>query len=960
MFQRRFASVLSVLALLALIFAPLTALAQDEQPSSAPKQFSTFHDPGAQRLPNGATQGTDGRWFMPAENDRTQQPAPAISPQATGGPDEYGYTWNSSLPWGWADLSGGVNAGISTSNPHSGAVDIGFPFKFYENTYSTLYISLHGYLTFNAYNYYFYDRQSEIPDPSDPSNVIAPHWVPVDRLNGYVRYMTGGQAPNRWFAVEWNRVESDCCGDAPEEYTFEVFLYETTNEILFQYAAMTMNGGYYCQSSGIENTTGLDGLAITNFCSPVSSNHGVHIFRPAPTARAGLNPVDQGGFTSPGDPASFRIEVKNLGELGTDTFDVLQTSGVWSLSLFAADGSTPLGDSNGNATPDTGPVAQGSSVTVVAKVQAPPAATTGNADTTSLTFRSALDPARSKTTHLQAAIPAAFAQIFEDENDGAMSLSLVQPGGQKTLKMSANYWFGSYPAVAEGPNSKFIYAWNKGRCLDGSCNHYTQEIEYTIVNAYGQTVRPVTRLIDNSGAAYDTYDASPAVAIAPDGRIGIAWYHVIEQYTTTYLSNYNLYFAILDPGGNLIYGPANLTNNTAWINWSSMGLNEPEFYDARLTTTGDSRFVMAWQKWYYGTPTGGCTSYCSVYDIYYAIQDTSGGLVKGMTQFTNDAPGGSDGYGYRSPNITTLAGNKVMLAWERDIDDDIYFAVLDSAGNVVKDKTNLSVGGSYEYNYDPDPVQLSNGNILVAWQHYDDYNQDGVIQFAIMDPAYNQVAAPAILSNPAAVTGDFAVSAAADNDGHAILTWTDGNSNYRRNLYYALVNSNGSVLTQPMIFYTAQGPYPFIYTSYYGYGNTSYSVFSPDVDAILKLGGLLTTTPGGTVDINLRISNQGGAKATGVTLSINLGTGPVYVSDTSGVTPTIDANSVSWNLPDLAFLAEGQFTVRLKVPDAAAVGDRYPLVLLLSSNGPETNPTDNLASPEVFVGLPSFVPVIKK
>src|SRR5512135_340672 len=102
MFQRRIASLLSVLALLAIIFAPLSVLAQDEQPSSRPEQFSTFHEQGAKSSHNGAVQGTDGSWFMPAENARAQQPAAAFSPQATGGPDEFGYTWNDALPWGWA------------------------------------------------------------------------------------------------------------------------------------------------------------------------------------------------------------------------------------------------------------------------------------------------------------------------------------------------------------------------------------------------------------------------------------------------------------------------------------------------------------------------------------------------------------------------------------------------------------------------------------------------------------------------------------------------------------------------------------------------------------------------------------------------------------------------------------------------------------------------------------------
>lgn len=58
--------------------------------------------------------------------------------------------------------------------------------------------------------------------------------------------------------------------------------------------------------------------------------------------------------------------------------------------------------------------------------------------------------------------------------------------------------------------------------------------------------------------------------------------------------------------------------------------------------------------------------------------------------------------------------------------------------------------------------------------------------------------------NPAAVTGDDYISVAADDAGHAIFTWMDSNASYRRNLYYALADGNGNVLTDPMIFRVGQ------------------------------------------------------------------------------------------------------------------------------------------------------------
>jgi hypothetical protein len=96
-----------------------------------------------------------------------------------------------------------------------------------------------------------------------------------------VRYLRGGATPNRWFAVEWNRVRSDCCDDAAEEYTFEAILHES-GDIVFQYGTMTHDDSYYCQASGIEDATGLDGLEMTSFCNQVAPNHAVRTTRPAP------------------------------------------------------------------------------------------------------------------------------------------------------------------------------------------------------------------------------------------------------------------------------------------------------------------------------------------------------------------------------------------------------------------------------------------------------------------------------------------------------------------------------------------------------------------------------------------------------------------------------------------------------------------------------------------------------
>ena len=85
---------------------------------------------------------------------------PPASMAATGGPDAGGYQYYDSeeegaVPFPWDDLGNSTNAtGITAFNDDLttilfGPVPIGFTFTFYGVDYTEVYISKHGFLTFN-------------------------------------------------------------------------------------------------------------------------------------------------------------------------------------------------------------------------------------------------------------------------------------------------------------------------------------------------------------------------------------------------------------------------------------------------------------------------------------------------------------------------------------------------------------------------------------------------------------------------------------------------------------------------------------------------------------------------------------------------------------------------------------------------------------------------------------------
>jgi hypothetical protein len=887
-----------------------------------------------------------------------------LTPQETGGPDGFGYTWDNSASFNWIDATVGTNTGLSQGSwgaDITGSISLGFEFKFYENTYTEGYISSSGAIGFDPLSLQDVTGTGYVPSPSAPDNFIAPYlaWLLVNSggYQGQVYYLRGGTAPNRYFVVEWYEVNDDCDG----VLTFEVILWEN-GDVVFQYLSMDQGD---CRRSGtvagIESSEGLYGLAYrqSGFNDMESESSKAVLFnRPAPSARVGVWPDYQGRFTHAGETETFQILIHNHGELGVDTYD-LAPSSTFSVSLHAANG-TLLTDTDGDGVIDTGSVAQGGSTTVVARVTAPPVVNVGDHDIAAITARSSLDTGQTKTTFLQTAAPAPFAQVFQDNADWAMSLYLIQPDAQGLQKFSSENVQDVYGmAVAETP-SGFAYFWTKSRSVGST---YVTEIEYTLLDRYGQAVRGVGKLTDHSGATMTTYDYSPAVAVASNGRIGVIWYRYLYN-PSNYNKSYNIYYAILDASGNVVVPSTNLTNNPL------DDYHVPSIGEPRIAATGGNRFVLAWHRdqW----ESGG-----SLNDIYYALRDTNGGEIKPVTRFTSDTPGSDQSYHY--PALAQLNGDRALLAWSQTVSGvgDTAYAILDSSGDVVKSTTTLGRSGS-----GLDAVQLSNGRVLIAWTFEETTNPH--TSFALLEAnSYNLVAGPTSLDNPASPAGNDYVSVTADAAGHAILTWMDRAWEYRHNLYYALVDGDGSVLTAPMIFRTTQalnlytsnssgghlnspcapagGPLPSrdISTSDQGYGNTSYSLVTPttsDVDARVTSSALVGGAPGGTAFAPISVGNHGLTPATLVVLTATLDSNLGYAG-ASPMPSSVSGDTVVWDLPDIDFLGDGRVVLYTTVP-STTFGNRYPVNWMLASAGPEADLSDNTALTEVMVARQVFLPVV--
>ncbi len=709
--------------------------------------------------------------------------------------DRFGYTLDDTVSFDWVDATRGAASELEGDDVSQGPLSIGFAFRFYENTYDQVYLSTNGLLSFGTGETAY--ENTSIPFPVVPNAMVAALWADLcvgDGCNsGAIYYLRGGSAPDRFLAVEWHEISFQ--GSAAP-LTFEAILHEN-GDVMLQYAVITAQARQAIV--GIEDPAGQDGLQYDS--TQLVNGRAVRFHRPAPAARVQASPAHQGQFVRAAQRVTFAETIRNTGDLGADTFD-LQLTTVWPATLVDAQGHT-LRDTNANATPDTGPLPPGSTLSIGVQIDVPVGAVEGDSNSAALRVRSSRDASQEQRVWFEACVPAPYAQILKDNANDAVSVFLAQPWDVALRKAYPPGPDAESPAIAEAANGNLVCAWSRSRWDNQA---YTFEIEYALLVPGTAATPPIHKLVDNSHAVQETHDLQPVLAVSPDGQIALVWLR--QLYDSGFREKDNIHFALLDALGNLVLSPTNLTNNDGWGN---PGVKDVPFFSEPNIVALADRFLVAWKREYFVDQE-------SVTDVCYAVCQANGSLLGGIQRLTSDTPGSEDGNS--RPNLATLPGNHVLVTWTREGDGDIYYAVLDNTGGIVRPAGRLSEDGLSVLDSDSDAISLPNGRVVVAWTGGSD------IRFAVLDEAFRRVIGPTALQNPAAALGNASASLSAAGS-RAVLTWKDAPQNYSPRLYYALVDSDGQVVTHPVAFYSSDGSRPVVQTNASGYGNTSHHATQP-------------------------------------------------------------------------------------------------------------------------------------
>lgn len=221
--------------------------------------------------------------------------APRFGLATNKGPDAGSYTGTDATVYSFVDISGaaGGTSVLAGTDDATAVLNLPFPFQFYSQTYTLACVSSNGalYLITNAsacsgFNDFANVDLTSATPPNDLA-ALLPFWMDLTFQvpgSGSVFYETLGTPGSRRCVVQWNNAYPQ--GSA-NPVTFQLILFEGSNNILFQYETVNLgqanpasNGGL--ATIGIHNSGGLSsGQQIEwSFDAPILANASALLFSP--------------------------------------------------------------------------------------------------------------------------------------------------------------------------------------------------------------------------------------------------------------------------------------------------------------------------------------------------------------------------------------------------------------------------------------------------------------------------------------------------------------------------------------------------------------------------------------------------------------------------------------------------------------------------------------------------------
>ncbi len=177
-----------------------------------------------------------------------------------GGPDMFGYMWMDSdesaeVMYDWMEISV-MGTKLDLGADDGVFVDLPFNFPFYDGMYAQMQVASNGFITFGTElgSIGGFSNQ-DIPDDSNPNNLIAPLWDDIEPQNGDGVYL---YTTNDYVVVQYNEVPAFL---GSTYATFQAIIY-ANGDIKYQYKDVESYSGVERATVGIENEDGTNALSV--------------------------------------------------------------------------------------------------------------------------------------------------------------------------------------------------------------------------------------------------------------------------------------------------------------------------------------------------------------------------------------------------------------------------------------------------------------------------------------------------------------------------------------------------------------------------------------------------------------------------------------------------------------------------------------------------------------------------
>ncbi|NMC06759.1 MAG: hypothetical protein GYA24_16195, partial [Candidatus Lokiarchaeota archaeon] len=195
----------------------------------------------------------------------------------------HNYYMRPNTTYSWENMSGAIGLSMHDGTEGCEKVMLPFPFKFYNNEYTHIWVGLNGFISFETTPTWAYSGTPMLFPAVSPKLSIAPFWMDLSRGHPCSISFKAFSSPSR-FVIEWQDMDA---GAGPLAGSFQLVLYESGYFVFnYDYLDYTtdystginhgINLAYYNQFAALN--TSIDNYSILfTYDLPTSSSPGDRI-----------------------------------------------------------------------------------------------------------------------------------------------------------------------------------------------------------------------------------------------------------------------------------------------------------------------------------------------------------------------------------------------------------------------------------------------------------------------------------------------------------------------------------------------------------------------------------------------------------------------------------------------------------------------------------------------------------